>query len=110
MEGNRREQQQNVSNIFNLSGNFYQAAIGTHNINSFSGVLDFSTVEQRIEAEGGEDKEELREIVAQVRDLLESGEIADRGFLARFNDKLNKYGWLSNAVAGWLLNFATRHL
>ena len=33
---------------------------------------------------------------------------AAAGFLARWNDKLKEYDWLANAVAGWLLNFATQ--
>lgn len=108
VEGNRPEPQQNVSNVFNMSGNFYQSAIGTHNTNTFSGEFDFSTIEQRIESEGGADKEELYELVAEMRDLLERGGTLDKGFLARFNDKLQQYEWLANAVAGWLLNFATQ--
>ena len=108
VEENRPEPQQNVSNVFNMSGNFYQAAVGTHNTNTFTGDLDFSTVERRIEEEGGPDKEELRELVREMRELLESGQTLDKGFLARFNDKLKEHGWLSGAVAGWLLNFATQ--
>jgi DNA-binding PadR family transcriptional regulator len=108
VEENRREPQpqQNLSNVFNMSGTFYQAAVGTHNTNTFSGDLDFSTVEQRIDEEGGADKEELRELVAEMRELLESGQTLDKGRLARFSDKLKQYPWL----AGWLLNFGTQEI
>jgi len=109
VEGNRPQAQQNVT-TFNVSGNFYQSAIGTHNTNTFRGDLDFSTVERRIEEEGGDDKEELREIVAEMRELLEYGGTIDKGFLARFNEKLKEHGWLAGAVAGWLLNFSTQNL
>jgi len=91
-----------------LSGTFYQAAVGTHNTNTFSGDLDFSRVEQRIEEEGGADKEELRELVAEMRDLLESGQSLEKGSLARFNDRLKEVPWLAGPVAGWLMNFATQ--
>lgn len=110
VEGNAPQPQHNVTNTFNMSGRFYQSAIGTHNTNNFSGDLDFSTVERRIEDEGGEDKDELRRLVAEMRDLLERGGTIDRGFLARFNDKLKEHGWLAGAVAGWLLNFSTQDL
>jgi hypothetical protein len=46
----------------------------------------------------GEDKEELRELLAQIRDLLVRGETVERGFLARFGDLLNKYGWLATEL------------
>lgn len=110
VEGNRREPQPSVTNTFNMSGTFYQAAVGTHNINTFSGDLDFSTVERRIDEEGGADKEELRELVREMRELLESGQTLDKGRLARFNDKLKEVPWLAGPVAGWLLNFATQEL
>jgi DNA-binding PadR family transcriptional regulator len=110
VEGNKPQPQQNVSNVFNMSGTFYQAAVGTHNTNTFSGDLDFSTVEQRIEEEGGADKEELREVVREMRELLESGQTLDKGHLARFNDKLKEVPWLAGPVAGWLLNFATQEI
>jgi len=110
VEGNRPQPQQNVSNIFNMSGTFYQSAVGTHNTNTFSGDLDFSTVERRIEEEGGADKEVLRELVAEMRELLESGQTLDKGRLARFNDKLKEYPWLAGPVAGWLLNFGTQEI
>jgi hypothetical protein len=108
VEGNKPQPQQNVSNVFNMSGTFYQAAVGTHNTNTFSGDLDFSTVEQRIEDEGGADKEVLRELVREMRELLESEQTLDKGRLARFNDKLKEYPWLAGPVAGWLLNFSTQ--
>jgi DNA-binding PadR family transcriptional regulator len=110
VEGNKPQPQQNVSNVFNMSGTFYQAAVGTHNTNTFSGDLDFSTVEQRIEEEGGADKEDLRELVREMRELLESGQTLDKGRLARFNDKLKEVPWLAGPVAGWLLNFATQEI
>lgn len=110
VEGTEPQPQQNVSNTWNLSGNFNQSAIGTHNTNSFTGEFDFSTVEQRIEAEGGADKEELRELVAELRDLLENEGTINKGFLSRWNDKLKECDWLAGAVSGWLLNFATRSL
>jgi hypothetical protein len=67
-------------------------------------------VERRIEEEGGADKEVLRELVAEMRELLESGETLEKGRLARFNDKLKEYPWLAGPVAGWLLNFGTQEI
>jgi DNA-binding PadR family transcriptional regulator len=110
VEGNTPQSEQNVSNVFNMSGTFYQAAVGTHNTNTFSGDLDFAAVERRIEEEGGADKEELHELVQEVRELLESGQMLNKGRLARFNDKLKEVPWLAGPVAGWLLNFATQEI
>lgn len=108
VEGRNEPQQPNVT--FNIeSSNFYQSAIGTHNTNSFTGDFDFSTVERHIEEDAEpDDREELRALVAEVKDLLDNGQSANKGFLARWNDKFQKYDWLRGAVAGWLLNFGTQ--
>jgi hypothetical protein len=111
VEGNRPQPQQNVSNVFNMpNSTFIHSAVGNDNTNTFSGDLDFSTVERRIDEEGGADKEVLRELVAEMRELLESGETLEKGRLARFNDKLKEYPWLAGPVAGWLLNFGTQEI
>lgn len=107
-EAEGKNRQEGFNTTFNLYGNVQGSVVGTHNTNTFTGDLDFSTVERRIEAEGGDDKDELRQLVAEMRELLESGQTLDKGFLARFNDKLKEHGWLSGAVAGWLLNFSTQ--
>jgi DNA-binding PadR family transcriptional regulator len=111
VEGNRPQPQQNVTTTFNMpNSTFIQSAVGNENTNTFSGDMDFSTVEQRIEEEGGADKEVLLELVAEMRELLESGQTLDKGRLARFNDKLKEYPWLAGPVAGWLLNFGTQEI
>jgi hypothetical protein len=108
LEGRNEPQQPSV--MFNMEGStFNQSPVGMNNTNSFTGDLNFTNVEQRIENEANEeDKEELRQLVAEVRELLDNGQSANKGFLARWNDKLQKYDWLRGAVAGWLLNFGTQ--
>lgn len=64
--------------------------VATHNSNTFSGQFDFRSIKQRIEAEGGNGKEDLREIVAEMRDLLERGGGINKGFLAHYNAKLQQ--------------------
>lgn len=107
VEGNRPQPLGSVSTVFNIQ-NAQGSVIGTHNTANFTGNFDFSTVERRIEAEGGEDKEELREVVAELRSLLERGSTVEKGFLAGYNAHLKKHEWLADAVAGWLLNFSTQ--
>ena len=108
VEGTNKPQGPSVSNTVNISGgNFYSSAVGTNNIANLSAQFDFRTIEQRIESEAGPDREELRELVAEMREVVERGDTLDRNFLSRYNDKLKEYDWLSSAVAGWLLNFAT---
>ncbi len=105
---NRPPQPQSVTN-FNFAGSeLTNAVIGNNNTANFSGQFDFSNIEERIRRETGEDAEELLSMVRDIRSLLDNGGTINRGYLSRLNDKLRKYDWLANAVAGWLLNFATQ--
>lgn len=106
-EGRNRPPEPGVYQAVYVYGDLYNPVIGAHNTN-FGGDLNFSAVERRIQEEGGPDEAELRELVREMWELLESGQTLDKGLLTRFNDKLKEHGWLSGAVAGWLLNFATQ--
>lgn len=105
-----RNQRQEPSVTFNMEGStFNQSPVGMNNTNSFTGDLNFANVQQRIESEAKEeDKEELRQLVAEVKELLDNGQTANKGFLAKWNDKLREYEWLARTVGGWLVNFATQ--
>lgn len=108
VEGKNKPQEPATSNVINISGgNFYSSAVGVNNSANLSAQFDFRTIEQRIESEAGPDREELLELVADMQEMVEKGETLDRNSLSRYNDKLKEYDWLFNAVAGWLLNFAT---
>lgn len=108
VEGNNKPQEPSVSNVFNISGNNYGGVIGTHNTNELTNNFDFRTVEQRIEREGGEDKEELREALEEIRRLLESGDSMERGFLSRFSGAMEEHSWFTGAVAQALVGFGTQ--
>ena len=107
VEGNKPEPQ-SVSNIFNISGSVHGSVIGTHNTTELTNNFDFRRIEAEIEEKGGEDKEELREALEEVRRLLESGEKLDRGGLAQFSSTLEKHSWFTGSVMQALLGFATQ--
>ncbi len=108
VEGNNQPQQSNVSNIFNISGPVQGSVIGTHNTAELTNHFDFRSIEQRIEHEGGEDKEELREALNEVRQLLESGKKLDRGAWARFSGVMQRNNWFASPVMTALVGFATQ--
>jgi hypothetical protein len=108
-EGNTSEgHQPSVSTVFNISGNVYSSVIGTHNTAELISSFDFRAIEQRIEHEGGQDKEELKRALAQVERLLERGEYLDRGALSQFSAVMEQHSWFTNAVVQALLGFATQ--
>jgi hypothetical protein len=83
---------------FHFRGDVNQSIIGTQNRAELTNNFDFRSIEQQIEREGGEDKEELKRALAQVERLIERGEYLDRGALAQF----------SGSVMQALLGFATQ--
>lgn len=107
VEGNKPRPQQNVSNVFNIQ-NAPGSVIGTHNTAELTNNFDFRRMEAEIEEKGGEDEEELREALEEVRRLLVSGEKLDRGELARFSDALERHSWFTGSVTSALLGFATQ--
>lgn len=107
VEGNNK-QEPNVSNVFNISGDVYSSVIGTHNNAELTTTLDFRSIEQRIEREGGEDEEELKRALAQVQRLLERGDYLDRGALARFSSAMERHSWFTGSVMQALIGFATQ--
>jgi DNA-binding PadR family transcriptional regulator len=105
VEGNKP---QDAGATFQFYGNVQGSVIGTHNTAELTNTFDFRAIEQRIEEEGGEDKEELRQALAQVQRLLERGEYLDRGALSRFSGVMEKHSWFTGSVMQALLGFATQ--
>jgi len=105
VEGNKP---QDAGATFQFYGNVQGSVIGMHNSAELTNTFDFRAIEQRIEEEGGEDKEELRQALAQVQRLLERGDYLDRGALSRFSGVMEKHSWFTGSVMQALLGFATQ--
>jgi hypothetical protein len=106
VEGNKP--QAGSGPTFQFYGDVLGSVIGTHNKAELTNNFDCSAIEQRIEREGGEDKEELRRALAQVERLLERGDYLDRGALARFSGAMERHSWFTGSVMQALLGFATQ--
>ena len=93
---------------FHFHGDVNQSIIGTQNRAELTNNFDFRSIEQQIEREGGEDKEELKRALAQVERLIERGEYLDRGALAQFSGAMERHSWFTGSVMQALLGFATQ--
>lgn len=93
---------------FHFHGDVNQSIIGTQNRAELTNNFDFGNVRERIEREGGEDQEELREALDQIERLLERGEHLDRGELSKFSEVMERHSWFTSAVMSALLGFATQ--
>lgn len=105
VEGNK---QPDSGSTFNIYGPVQGSVIGTHNTAELTNNFDFRSIEQRIEREGGEDKEELKRALEQVERLLERGQYLDRGALSQFSGAMERHSWFTGAVAQALVGFATQ--
>lgn len=97
-----------AGSTFNIYGPVQGSVIGTHNTAELTNTFDFRVIEERIEREGGEDKEELKRALAQVQRLLERGEYLDRGALSQFSGSMERHSWFTGSVTQALLGFATQ--
>lgn len=106
VEGNNKLP--DAGSTFNIYGPVQGSVIGTHNTAELTNTFDFRAIEERIEREGGEDKEELKRALAQVQRLLERGEYLDRGALSQFSGSMERHSWFTGSVMQALLGFATQ--
>jgi hypothetical protein len=103
-----RSQQAAATTSFVFNAPIHGSVIGTHNTAELTNNFDFRAIEQRINSEGGEDTEELREALAEVERLVEEGQTLDRGAFSRFSAVMQRHGWFTGAVAEAILGFATQ--
>lgn len=93
---------------FNFYGPVNQSIIGTQDRAELTNYINLNEVRDRIEHEGGEDKEELHNALDQVERIIERGEYIDRGTLSRFSGAMERHSWFTSSVMNLLLGFVTQ--
>ncbi len=90
-----REQQPTQSFIFNAPSS---GVYGSQRNFSFQQIVN--DLDRQIEDHGGEDKEELREMAAELREALESQDSISRGKFARWSELADKHvPWILGPLA-----------
>jgi hypothetical protein len=111
VEGELEQQGASSVTFFNV-GNAYGSIFGTQEHAAMNNVFfDFRTVEaeldraeEEVEQRGGGDAAELKELIAKVRALHESGEPLERRNLARYLGVIQRNAWIASPIAGTLLS------
>lgn len=93
---------------FHFYGDVSQSIVGTQNRAELTNNMDFGSVREQIDREGGDDREELHLALDYLERLVERGEYLDRGSLSRFSKLMERHSWFTNAVMSALLGFATQ--
>lgn len=86
-------------------GTVYGSNIGTQGNATIENTFNFEIVDRLIEENGGEDKEELRQMISEIRELFEDSEKIKKGSLSSYSEKLEKHSWITGAVAQMALGF-----
>jgi hypothetical protein len=64
-------------------------------------------LDRQVEEHGGEDKEELRLMVAEIRRVLETQDSISKGKFERWSELANKHApWLLGPLGSLLVNYA----
>lgn len=93
---------------FHFHGDVSQSIVGTQTRAELTNIMDFRSVRERIDREGGEDQQELHNALDHIERLVERGEYLDRGTLSRFSGLMERHSWFTSAVMSALLGFATQ--
>jgi len=86
-------------------GTAYGSNVGTQGNASITNTFNFEALDREIEEKGKEDKEELRQMIAEIKELFEDSEKVKKGSLSKFSEMMQKHSWITGAVAKLGLDF-----
>ena len=111
----KEKQTSNAIHIENLNATGSNVVLGNIINSSLSIDNSISQIEKEIEKNGGEDKEELREILVEVKELTENIQNSrclpkNSALFKRLSGHLSKHGWFYGEVTGLLGNVVIKML
>lgn len=95
---------QTAYNIGTINANGSNLVIGNAINSNLSIESTISNIEKEIEQKGGEDKEELQELLQETKEIIENFENSKivqprKRFINRLSKHLEKHGWFYGAIA-----------
>ncbi|NMP11388.1 hypothetical protein [Paenibacillus polymyxa] len=85
--------------------NAHNSIIGNQQTVSMTNTFNISQVEKEIEQRGGEDKEELKKMMAEIQEMFEDSEKMKKGSLSKFSEMMQKHSWITSSIAKMGLDF-----
>jgi len=116
VEGEAPQPAQQIStHNYAIRGDAYSPVMGEQQNVSINVSFDMRSVEVALDHAKakanrlpGADAERVNELLAELRAMLRSGESVEPGRLSKYEDLVNKYGWLAGPVVSTLSNVAFR--
>lgn len=95
---------QTAYNIGTINANGSNLVIGNAINSNLNIESTISNIEKEIEQKGGDDKEELQELLQETKEIIENFENSKivqprKGFINRLSKHLEKHGWFYGAIA-----------
>ena len=108
-ENESKKQDSSAGNIFNVQ-NAYGSVIGTGNTATINYGNTLDEIKKYVNESVSPDKAELEKIVSLLEMIVNDQIPASKGLFSRFSAVMERYSWLSGAVAGTLLSWLTSSL
>lgn len=95
----------NVYNIGSINADGSNVVLGNVFDTTFNIDNSITNIENQIEKDGGEDKEILKELLAEAKEIIEEIQETRRipkrkGFFDKLSNHLEKHGWFYGAIIG----------
>ncbi len=102
-----KSEKENQFNIGSIIANGSNLVLGDVINSALSINNSTSRIEQEIEEKGGDEKEELRELLEEVKELIENMQDSrhipkNKGLFSKLSNHLEKHGWFYGEVVGLL--------
>ncbi|AIQ11351.1 hypothetical protein [Paenibacillus durus] len=99
-----QHEKQSNSTSFHIE-NAHNSIIGSQQTASMTNMFNFREIEKEIEQRGGEDKVELKKMVAEIQEMFEDSEKMKKGSLSKFSEMMQKHSWITSSIAKMGLDF-----
>lgn len=102
-EEEKRMRNSKMPNIINYGDNYGNQIFGNVSDSTLSVDNSVDKIERAIDERGGEDKEELHELLDEVKELIENIEVSrsipkQKRLYQKISDHMEKHGWFYGAV------------
>lgn len=102
-----RNQPQPQTQTVNIhDSTFNSSVVATQGNVELISTMNFGELYERIDREGGSDKAELRQLVDEVRSLVENEQEIKPGVLQKFREVMQRNSWITGPIASLLLGLA----
>jgi len=88
-----KQRPQAASYTFNNSSNIIAGSQASATMN-----VNIGEIESEIQERGGPDKEELLEMVSEIKQAFEKKDTLSKGSLVRFSETLEKHSWITSSL------------